>query len=108
MLPTRLEEPLRKHLAYVQSIHKRDLTEGFGRTQLPYALAKKYPRADGEWGWQFVFPARQRSRDPRSKQIFRHHVGEWVLQKAIKEAVIKCGINKRASCHTLRHSFATH
>jgi integron integrase len=108
ILPATIEEPLRQHLVYVRSIHKRDLREGFGRTLLPYALAKKYPHADREWAWQFVFPASHRSQDPRSKEIFRHHVGEWVLQKAIKEALIKCGINKRASCHTLRHSFATH
>jgi integron integrase len=108
MLPVSLVGSLQKHLAYVQSIHRRDLSEGFGRTQLPDALAKKYPQADREWSWQFVFPARQGSRDPRSRQVYRHHVGEWVLQKAVKEAVNKSGINKRASCHTLRHSFATH
>jgi integron integrase len=108
ILPATIEEPLRQHLVYVRSIHKRDLREGFGRTLLPYALAKKYPHADREWAWQFVFPASHRSQGSRAKEIFRHHVGEWVLQKAIKEALIKCGINKLASCHTLRHSFATH
>jgi integrase len=108
MLPTSLEGPLRQHLAYVNSIHKRDLRDGFGRANLPFALAKKYPRADREWCWQFVFPAAKRSRDPRSTEIFRHHIGEWVLQKAIKEALARSRINKSASCHTLRHSFATH
>lgn len=108
ILPSTIEEPLRQHLIYVRSIHKRDLREGFGHTLLPYALAKKYPNADREWAWQFVFPASRRTQDPRSKEIVRHHIGEWVLQKAIKEALINSGINKRASCHTLRHSFATH
>ena len=108
MLPSSLESPLRQHLTYVSSIHKRDLLDGYGRANLPFALAKKYPRADREWCWQFVFPAARRSRDPRSNGIFRHHIGEWVLQKAIKEALAKSGINKSASCHTLRHSFATH
>jgi hypothetical protein len=63
------------------------LREGFGEVNLPYALAKKYPDANKDWRWQFVFPAAQRSRDPRSKEIYRHHVGEWVLQKAVKDAV---------------------
>lgn len=108
MLPVSLLEPLRKHLTYVSSIHVRDLREGFGQVNLPYALAKKYPKANKDWRWQFVFPAAQRSRDPHSKEIYRHHVGEWVLQKAIKDAVAKCRLTKPASCHTLRHSFATH
>jgi len=81
--------------------------KGFSKVNLPYALAKKYPKVDKEWRWQFVFPAAQRSRDPRSKEIYRHHVGEWVLQKA-KEAVAKCRLSRPASCHTLRHSFAIH
>ena len=108
MLPVSLLEPLRKQLTYVSSIHVRDLREGFGQVNLPYALAKKYPKANKDWRWQFVFPAAQRSRDPHSKEIYRHHVGEWVLQKAIKDAVAKCRLTKPASCHTLRHSFATH
>lgn len=108
MLPASLLEPLRKHLGYVSSIHVRDLREGFGKVNLPYALARKYPKANKEWPWQFVFPAAQRSRDPRSKEIYRHHLGEWVLQKAVKDAVARCRFSKPASCHTLRHSFATH
>ena len=108
MLPVSLLEPLRKHLTYVSSIHVRDLREGFGKVNLPYALAKKYPKANKDWRWQFAFPAAQRSRDPRSKEIYRHHVGEWILQKAVKDAVAKCRLSKPASCHTLRHSFATH
>ena len=92
----------------MKQIHERDLREGFGRVQLPYALARKYPNSNREWSWQYVFPAASRSRDPRSKEIHRHHLGEWVLQKAVKDAVRSAGIHKPATCHTLRHSFATH
>jgi integron integrase len=108
MLPTKLHDPLNAHLATVKEIHQRDLGAGFGRVQLPYALARKYPNSNREWSWQYVFPVATRSRDPRSKEIYRHHVGEWVLQKAVKDAVRAATINKPATCHTLRHSFATH
>ena len=99
MLPASLEEPLKRHLAYVRGIHQRDLQADFGKVLLPYALAKKYPNSDREWCWQYVFPAATRSQDPVSKETYRHHVGEWVLQNAVKDGLRLSGINKPASCH---------
>ena len=96
------------HLGKVRELHRRDLKEGFGRVCLPGALERKYPNANREWGWQYVFPASGRSLDPRSGVEKRHHLHESVPQRAMKEAVRKAGIHKRAGCHTLRHSFATH
>lgn len=108
MLPISLKQPLRDHLAKVKMAHERDLLEGFGTVDLPFALARKYPQAATEWKWQHVFPAPKRSIDLRSGIERRHHLDESVLQKAVKEAVRQAGISKHASCHTLRHSFATH
>lgn len=108
MLPKTLVEPLRAHLARVRQLHERDIAEGFGRVYLPFALDRKYPNADLEWGWQYVFPASRRSIDPRSRMERRHHANPAVLQRAIKNAVRKANIIKPASVHTLRHSFATH
>jgi len=107
-LPLKLKEPLRRHLLKVRALHARDVSEGFGHVYLPYALARKYRNADREFGWQYVFPAQQRTVDPRSGREQRHHIVETVLQKAVKQAIRKAGVEKPASCHTFRHSYATH
>lgn len=107
-LADELLEPLGAHLEMVRIVHKRDLAEGYGRVYLPYALHRKYPNAAIEWGWQYVFPALKRSIDPRSQCVRRHHIDASCVQKAIKRAVRSAGIDKPASCHSLRHSFATH
>ncbi len=99
--------PLQRHLETVRTVHERDLAEGFGSVYLPFALSRKYPNADREWKWQYVFPATQRSVDPRSGVTRRHHLDESSVRKSVKWAVRAAGINKKASCHTL-HSFATH
>lgn len=108
MLPESLLELLKKHLERVKVLHEGDLAEGFGEVNMPHALWRKYPNAARQWGWQFVFPSARRSVDPLNGVIRRHHVYENVLQRAIKEAVRNTGTPKPASCHTLRHCFATH
>jgi integron integrase len=107
-LPDLLREPLRQHMTRVKERHLQDIAEGYGRVYLPNALDRKYPQADREWGWQYVFPAANRSVDPRSKVERRHHVSESAIQKAVKNAIRKASIIKPGSVHTLRHSFATH
>jgi integron integrase len=108
MLPSAIREPLLDHLGRVRELHRADLAVGFGAVLMPYALDRKYPGAAKEWGWQWVFPAASLGRDPRSRELRRHHVHESVIQKAVKQAVRAGGVDKPASCHTLRHSFATH
>ncbi|HFD87604.1 MAG TPA: integron integrase [Gammaproteobacteria bacterium] len=107
-LADELQIPLQRHLQAVRSTHQKDLADGFGEVYLPHALAKKYPDAPIQWGWQYVFPAAKRSVDPRTGVERRHHVGEQSVQRAIRQSVRNAGIEKKASCHTLRHSFATH
>jgi len=108
MLPEKLPEPLQRHLGRVKRLHERDLKEGFGEVELPHALARKYPRAGYEWAWQFVFPSKNRSPDPRTAVIRRHHLYPQTIARAVKRAARAAGIAKHVSCHTLRHSFATH
>lgn len=108
MLPQVVAGPLAAHLGHVRAVHEADVARGAGRVALPEALARKYPNAALEWGWQWVFPAAKLSIDPRSGVRRRHHVHESVLQKAVHAAARVAGIHKAVGPHTLRHSFATH
>jgi integron integrase len=108
VMPEMLKAPLEEHLARVREVYERDLARGAGCVELPGGLDAKYPRAGASWPWQWVFPARRTHRDPASGSVRRHHLHESVVQRAMAQAVRASGIGKRASCHTLRHSFATH
>ena len=108
MLPLALLNPLREHLNNVKSLHDQDLAVGYGSVYLPNALEKKYPTAARDWGWQYVFPTKGMSTDPRSGETRRHHVQEQTIQRAVKQAVRDANIVKPATPHTFRHSFATH
>lgn len=107
-LPNAVHELLRGQLRRTRAVHERDLAAGGGAVELPDALARKYPKAAREWPWQWVFPARRTYVDPSTGELRRHHLHESAMQRAMAAAVRASGIGKRASCHTLRHSFATH
>ena len=108
VLPQTLSAPLKDHLVRVRTLHEADLEEGYGEVYLLDALARKYPGAPRQWAWQYVFPSRTRSVDPRSGAVRRHHADEKALQRAMQQAVRRAGVAKLATPHTLRHSFATH
>jgi integron integrase len=108
VLPESVRHSLQLHLEQVRKLHQRDLAAGHGRVYLPFALARKFPKAAQSWTWQYVFPAGKLSTDPRSGEARRHHVSEKNLQNAVRRAIQRAGIHKTASCHTFRHSFATH
>jgi len=108
MLPATIGEKLRLHLEGVRRMHRQDLAEGYGRVQLPHALARKYPRAPVEWGWQWVFPQHHRWHNADTGEQGRHHLDPSLIQKAVRRAVLASGIVTPATCHTFRHSFATH
>jgi len=108
MLPKSVLPSLREHLIGVKQQHQHDLRKGVGSVYMPTALARKYPGANRTWIWQYVFPARRLSKDPRSTAVRRHHIHENSVQKAVKKAAQTTGIPKRISPHTFRHSFATH
>ena len=108
LLPKSAKLKLIEHLERVKTVHENDLSQGYGKVYLPYALSRKYPNTNRDWGWQYVFPSKSLSKDPRTGEIRRHHIHENSLQKAVKKAVRLARIIKPVSCHTFRHSFATH
>jgi integron integrase len=108
ILPRKVQRPLHEHLDRVKELHRQDLARGHGKVYLPFGLRRKYPNAERAWVWQYVFPAAKVSIDPRSHETRRHHVSEKNLQNAVKLAIREAEIAKAGSCHTFRHSFATH
>jgi len=108
ILPDSLHRSLHLHIQQVKLLHQKDLQDGFGTVYLPGAIAEKSPNANKEWIWQFLFPALDLSKDPRTRNLQRHHLHETVLQKAIRQAARTAKIDKHVTPHTLRHSFATH
>lgn len=108
MLPQAIIQPLQQHLRQVEALHRQDVADGYGRVELPHALTRKFPNANREWRWQFVFPQERRWRNTKTGEQGRHHIDESLVQKSVTEAVKKSGITKRVTSHTFRHSFATH
>jgi integron integrase len=108
LLPPGLKAALQLQVEVVRALHAEDLAAGFGQVWLPDALARKYPNADRELGWQYLFPAASRSVDPRSGRVMRHHLDERILQRAVRAAAQRAGLDRPVGCHTLRHCFATH
>jgi integron integrase len=108
MLPLSIKEELTAHIASVEEQHRRDLAAGGGFVRLPDALERKYSNAAREWSWQFVFPATRLHSDANTEKRYRHHLHETAVQRSVKQAIRRTGITKHASCHTFRHSFATH
>ncbi|MCK5131487.1 MAG: integron integrase [Candidatus Sabulitectum sp.] len=108
MLPESLRKSIQEHLKSVRAIHRKDLVDGWGRVLLPDALERKYTNAPEEWRWQWVFPQKSRWKNQKTDEEGRHHMDQSIMQKAFKRAVCRSGFTRHATCHTLRHSFATH
>lgn len=108
MLPEALKAPLKNHLNKVRAIHRKDLDDGLGRVPIPSALDRKYRNASADWRWQWVFPQENRWTNPQTREQGRHHIDASLVQRAVRDAVMEAGLTKRATCHTFRHSFATH
>lgn len=106
--PQSLMPALKEHLIYVKEVHEKDLADGWGKAPLPNGLDRKYPKAPWEWRWQWVFPQENRWKNKKTGKEGRHHIDESLIQKAVRGAVTRAGLIKRISCHTFRHSFATH
>ena len=108
MLSESVKTALKGHLAKIKAVHQQDVADGWGHVQLPHALDRKYPNAPKDWRWQWVFPQEHRWKNLQTKEEGCHHVDESLVQKAVREAVMMASLAKRATCHTFRHSFATH